>query len=261
MEIGISFGEWFKRRRKALDLIRDELAHRVGYSASALRKIKTNERRPSKQLIELLANFLEIPNEERETFFRIARGKPSTEGTKFSHHVPDLNLTQPTQASTPLIPIPLTPIIGRETELFAFCQMLADPQCRLLTITGMRGIGKTSLAIEIATTVMENFADGVRFISLASLTSPVFLVSTIAEALNISLIGSQDPRKHLLSALHEKRLMLVLDNAENLAQEAGLFAEMLQSAPFLQLLVTSREPLNIQWEWVFEIHGLTCSFR
>ena len=256
MEIDISFGDWLKKRRKALDLTREELAQRVGYSTSALRKIESDERRPSKQLIELLANILEIPTEEYETFLQIARGNLSIERMK-SPHLPNINLLQSPHASSTHIPIPPTTLIGRETELSALCQMLADPQCRLLTITGMGGIGKTRLAIETVSLLKENFADGVSFVPLASLTSPDFLVSAIADALNINLTGSQDSQKQLFNALSGKKLLLVLDNAETLLQEAGLFAEMLTNAPSLKLLVTSREQLNIQWEWVFEIQGLS----
>ena len=259
METDVSFGSWLQKRRKALDLTREEFSQKVGCSASALRKIETDERRPSNQLAELLANILEIPTEERETFIQIARGDLSIERMKSPPPPPRFNLLQQPQTFSPQIPIPPTPLIGRETELSALRQMLEDPQCRLMTLTGMGGIGKTRLAIKIANSIKEKFADGAGFVALAGLNSPAFLVSTIADALQLTLTGSQDPQRQLLNFLRKKKLLLVLDNAENLLPDVGLLVELLENAPFLKLLVTSREKLNIHWEWVFDIQGLSVS--
>jgi len=256
MDTEISFGHWLEKRRKALDLTREEFAQKVGCSASALRKIETDERRPSKQLAELIANTLDIPAEGRATFVRIARGDLSIERMKAPHPLPDLNLLQPSQSFSPHLPIPTTPLIGREIELAALRQKLEDPQCRLVTLTGMGGIGKTRLAIESANALKEKFTDGAGFVALAGLNSPAFLVSAITDALHLNLAGSQDPQMQLLNSLRVKELLLVLDNAENILPEVGLISEMLKNAPSLKLLVTSREHLNIQWEWVFELRGL-----
>ena len=161
------FGEWIKRRRKALDMTQDELAQRAGCSASALRKIETGERRPSKQLARLFAEALEIPVEDQPAFIRSARGELSSDrlqepGFITQHSLSDLGGQKDTQpdlslnrSSLPTIPpnrIPLsaTPLIGRETEFAPLEKLINDPQCRLLTLTGIGGIGKTRLAIEIA---------------------------------------------------------------------------------------------------------------
>jgi len=257
METDVSFGSWLQKRRKALDLTRDEFARKVGCSASALRKIESDERHPSRQLAELLASILQVPTEEREIFIKIARGDLSIERMKSPPPLHHFNLSQQPQTFSWQIPVPSTPLIGRETELATLRRKFADPQCRLVTITGMGGIGKTRLAIEIVNVLKEKFSDGVGFIALAGLNSPAFLVSAIADALHLGLTGSQDPQKQLLHFLRKKELLLVLDNAENLLPEVGLFVEMLENAPLLKLLVTSREQLSIQWEWVFELGGLT----
>jgi len=256
METVVSFGHWLQKRRKALDLTRNEFAQKVGCSASALRKIESDERHPSKQLAELIASFLEISDDEHDIFIRIARGELSIERMKPPSPLPRFNLTQQPQTFSPQIPIPPTPIIGRETELSTLCQMLENPQYRLVTITGMGGIGKTRLAIETANTIKERFTNGAGFVALAGLNAPAFLVSTIADALKLTMSGSQDTQKQLLNALRRKELLLVFDNAENLLPNVELFGEMLKNSPSLKLLVTSRERLNIKWEWVFEIQGL-----
>lgn len=254
----VYFGEWLKRHRKVLDLTQAELAQRAGCSVHALRKIEAGERRPSKQLAGLLANSLEIPSEEQTTFIRVARGELNIERLHIpgSFRAGDRSTHQKLSTARINLPSQITSFIGREVELAALGKLLTDPQCRLLTITGMGGIGKTRLAIEAACTAQDIFPDGVIFVALAALASPAFIVSAIMEALDLNLVGSQDPLEQLLEALREKKLLLVLDNAEDLLDEAELFSEMLKNASFLKLLVTSRERLNLQGEWVFEIYGL-----
>jgi len=252
------FGEWLKRRRKELDLTQAELAQRAGCSLPALRKIEAGVRRPSKQLAGLLAQSLEIPSEEQTTFIRVARGELNVERlhspSSFHSAVPSTDQKPPNSRIN--LPFQPTPFIGREAELAALGKLLADPNCRLLTLTGLGGIGKTRLAIEAASGNQKLFPDGVTFVALAALTSPAFIVSAIADASGYKLAGSEDPKKQLLSALREKRQLLVVDNAEHMLDEVGLFTEMLESAPFLKLLITSRERLNLQSEWVFDVQGL-----
>jgi len=256
MEIDISFGNWLQKRRKTLDLTREEFAQKVGCSVSALRKIETDERRPSKQLAELLADILEVPSDERELFIRIARGNLSIERMKTPLPLPDLNLLQSSLTFSPQIPIPFTPLIGRENELSALRQMLTDSQCRLITLIGPGGSGKTRLAIQIAAEQYENFHDHVFYISLAGLRNTEFIVPTIAEALHFTFVGSMDPRVQLLNHLKSKSLLLVLDNFEHLLDGANLLAEIYQQTSEVKLLVTSRERLNLQGEWLFEVQGL-----
>ena len=257
MDTGLSFGHWLEKRRKALDLTREEFANKVGCSASALRKIETDERRPSKQLAELLATTLDIPTEERAAFIRIARGELSIERMKFPPPLPDFNPLPPAQTFSPRIPIPPTPLIGRETELAALCQMLGDPQCRIITLVGPGGIGKTRLAIETASVQRERFANGVYFVSLASLNSPEFIIPAINEALGFSPFGPVDPKKQLFNFLREQEMLIVLDNIEHLMGGVNLLAEILECSPKLKLLVTSRERLDLMGEWSFEVHGLS----
>ena len=168
------------------------------------------------------------------------------------------------------LPTQPTLFIGRETELAEITALLADPACRLLTLVGPGGIGKTRLAIEAAR--RSGLAHGARFVSLAPLSSAEPLVPAVAEAVGLTLYGSTDPKEQLFSYLRDQELLLVLDNFEHLllppspneaaadppgGDGTGLVADLLAHAPRLKFLVTSRERLNLQSEWIFNVEGLT----
>ena len=124
-----------------------------------------------------------------------------------------------------------------------------------MTLVGPGGIGKTRLAIEAARQHVALFPDGVYFVPLAPVESPHLLASVIAEALSVSLSGSENASTQLVRALRDKRLLLVLDNFEHLLEGTGLLTDLLD-APNIKLVVTSRERLNLQEEWVEEVAGL-----
>jgi DNA-binding SARP family transcriptional activator/predicted ATPase len=167
--------------------------------------------------------------------------------------------------------------VGRERELGQIARHLADPACRLVTLVGPGGIGKTRLALEAARAYTRpesmrlepNFAAGLYFVPLASLQADpdrtdLFdaLVSAIAEAVALTFRGSSDLKAQLLNYLRPKALLLIFDNVEHLLTGSGagpileLLLDLLRQAPRLKLLVTSRERLNLQQEWVIEIGGL-----
>lgn len=257
MGIEVSFGAWVSQQRKALALTREQLAQYVGYSVSSLRKIESDERRPSQQMAELLAQGLQIVLDERPLFIKVARGVEGVEPPGAVRPVSAAAWARPAPPP-PISSLPalFTPLVGREVELAALARLLRNPQCRLLTLIGQVGIGKTRLAIEVASTQGELFPDGVYFVPLVSLPSPEFIVPTIADALGFTLSASIDPKLQLLNHLREKCLLLVLDGLEHLLEGAGLLAELLQQAPALKLLVTSCERLSLQAEWLFVLQGL-----
>ena len=260
MDPPLSIGDWLQRRRKALGLTREQLAQRVGYSVSSLRKIEAGERRPSSQVAELLANGLELPPEARPTFLKVARGVLSVERLP-----PPAPLITPSAQVAPLarpteqrLPVNPTPLIGRQRELAELAQLLADPACRLITLVGPGGIGKTRLAIRAARQAADTFADGAAFVPLAPLTSLRFVAPAVASAVGFTFAGPAGAERQVLDYLCPKHLLLVMDNAEHLLADgaAELLARLLQCAAGVKLLVTSREVLQLEGEWVFEVHGL-----
>ncbi len=152
--------------------------------------------------------------------------------------------------------VPSTSFVGRDAELASIAALLDDRQCRLLTLVGPGGIGKTRLALQSIAEQRESFRDGVYFISLTSISSPELIPSTIASALQIAFYDASDPRLQLASYLREKQMLLVLDNFEHLLNGVDLLTNILQAAPEVKLLVTSRERLNLLEEWALTVDGL-----
>ncbi|GAB4440533.1 MAG: BTAD domain-containing putative transcriptional regulator [Chloroflexi bacterium OHK40] len=168
---------------------------------------------------------------------------------------PSLSPRAPGGAQVP--PQPLTSFVGRQRDIETLVQQLNDPACRLLTLVGPGGIGKTRLALELATHCRATFTDGVAIIALDSLTVPAHVPGAIAAALGLVLPGSGDGWQALAAALRGRAQLLVLDNLEQLAgAAAAALATLLRSAPGLTLLVTSREALRLPEEWLWTVGGL-----
>ncbi len=154
------------------------------------------------------------------------------------------------------LPRPATPFTGRSPELDDLAEQLADPACRLVTLLGPGGIGKTRLALEAAREQVGVFSDGVFFIPLGAVTDCARLPAAIAEGLGIQLLPHENTHAQLTNALSAKSMLLVLDTLEQLTGAALCLAELLQAAPRLVILATSRARLNLQEEWVYLLEGL-----
>jgi predicted ATPase/DNA-binding CsgD family transcriptional regulator len=150
-----------------------------------------------------------------------------------------------------------TPFVGRTKELGDITARLLNPECRLLTLTGLGGSGKTRLAIEAAGALAPRFPDGTVFVGLQSLTQSDLLVYTLAQALGLMLYGEHEPETQLFSYLREKSLLLLLDNFEHLLTATALISAILIYAPQVKILVTSREALNLQEEWLYPLKGMS----
>lgn len=158
----------------------------------------------------------------------------------------------------PALPTFGTSFIGRQAEQRAMQRLLADPACRMLSVVGPGGIGKTRLAVQLAAALQGTaaFSDGVYFVNLAPVTGASHLPLAVAETLHLTLQGTDEPLAQVQRALTGTRRLLVLDNFEHLIPAAPQLVALLETCAHLKLLVTSRERLNVQEEWVFALEGL-----
>jgi predicted ATPase len=155
------------------------------------------------------------------------------------------------------VPVPLTPLLGRDEEIGCIRALLDAQGTRLLTLTGPGGIGKTRLAIEAATQVAPNFAHGACFVVLASVRDPQLVVGAVAQALGLQDSGDRAMQDTLVSVLRDRHLLLVLDNVEHLMSSvAPWLADLLAECPLLHVMVTSRIAVQIDGEQRFVVPPL-----
>jgi len=155
------------------------------------------------------------------------------------------------------LPVPPTALIGREKEVQAVCDLLRNPQVRLLTLAGTGGVGKTRLALEAARVLRTDFADGVCFVPLAPISDPERVMPTIAGVLGLWEVGDRPLVEQVQDALRGREVLLLLDNFEQVSTAAFQLSALLASCPRLRLLVTSRAVLHLSGEYEFPVPPLT----
>lgn len=155
------------------------------------------------------------------------------------------------------LPAELTPLVGRDTELGEVCSMYAAEGCRLVTVTGPGGTGKTRLALAAAVKLGMRMADGVGWVNLAPLTQTQQVPAAIAAALGLEDRAGEDPLKVVARFLRSRQLLLVLDNFEHLAEAWPVVMDLLTAAPDLRIMTTSRQRLGLRAEYEYELAPLT----
>lgn len=244
-----SFGAWVKQRRKHLHVTQQTLATRAGCAVTTLRKVEANRLRLSRQLAARLALALALPDTLHDIFQHAARTPDAA--------VPAALQTATLAPSTPptptaQLPLPPTPLIGREHDLAALRTLILQPDVRLISILGLPGVGKTHLGLQIAVELAPAFTDGARFVALAEINQPELVLPAIAQALDLYVNPAQPLLDPLLAMLRDKHLLLLIDSAEHVTQAAATFATLLAYAPHVKILVTSRRALHLAGEqrWI-----------
>lgn len=248
----------FAQRQLAIDPLREE-AHCQRMAAFVLQGRRNEALAHYEQLVDLLRRELDVaPSPAAAALCAELRREDST-------------ATQPLQSPRHFtaqarrshnLPPQFTPFVGREGLLATIHERLDQDECRLLTLVGAGGAGKTRLAVEATRQRLQRHAEGVWFVDLSGLDRAGQLPLAIAQALGLVLpphARTDDERRAaLVRMVHDRNLLLVLDNYEQLLPDTGLITKLLRGAPWLRLLVTSRAPLHLRAEWLVDVEGLPC---
>lgn len=189
---------------------------------------------------------------------RLASNDPCSERSKKEQQESHISPRARVRGTLPFtsLPLPLTPLIGREQEVLGLKRMLGQQTRRFVTVTGMGGVGKTHLALTVAGELVPAFADGVIFLSLEAVTNSDLVLLTMASALGISVRKQRSLQASLAAFLQTKHLLLVLDNFEQVADAASQITSLVMACPNLCVLTTSRMALHISGEQVFPLSPL-----
>lgn len=256
MESPATFGQWVRARRSSLRLTQGELARTIFCSEITIRKIESDERRPSPEIARGLADQLQLPADLLPRFLKVARGDLNAD------HLPQLH----SQNGQPLhwlpvlsradLAIPETSFLGRTQDIAQLCERLQQPDLRLLTLVGPPGIGKSRLSLHVAAELSDAFLNGVHFVPLAPLRDAELVPDAIAQLFGFAESAYPTPLDYLRAELAARHLLLILDNFEQVLPASRFVQELLAVAPGVKMLITSRVPLGLPAEQTFSVPPL-----
>jgi predicted ATPase/DNA-binding XRE family transcriptional regulator len=237
-----TFGAQLKALREAAGFTQEELATIAGLSVQAVGALERGaRRRPHVDTVRALSAALDLTGATRDALLKSARAPAHDAAVD--------------ELSRPALPLALTALLGRDSDLQTLRLWLADPTARLITLIGPGGVGKTRIALELARAIAEERATHVVFLGLASVRDPAFVAPAIAEALGLSDVTTVDLPRHA-RVVCDQPTLLVLDNCEHVLDGMPLVAALLASAVSLRVLATSRAPLHVRGEREYNVGPL-----
>ena len=255
-EMDASFGAVLRRYRLAACLTQEALARRAGLGATTIAALERNRHgTPHHETLALLGEAMALAPEDRAHL--LAAAQPAGAGAVTP--APASSAARSTQEPTHPAPLPLpsTPLIGRDQELADLALLLQQSGTRLLTLTGAGGVGKTRLALALAASLAASYSDGVWLVELAALTDPALVPGAVLAALGLRAEAGRTPLATLTERLHRQRVLLVFDNCEHLILAcATLVSDLLRQCAGLQVLATSREGLAVHGEHLYRVPSL-----
>ena len=236
-----SFGAKLRLLRESAGLTQEELAARAGLTRNAVSALERGERRrPYPHTVRSLAGAMDLSEPERAALVAAVPGRQDRPA----------GFLKPATLPAP------TPLLGRERDLREVLDLLHRPEGRLLTLTGVGGVGKTSLAVRAAHDSAELFGHGVAFVAFAPLGDPALVLPSVVRALGLTEPRGATSRDVLLSYLRDKRMLLTLDNFEHVLEAAAEVADLLGACPHLAVMATSRAPLRVRGEQEYPVEPL-----
>ncbi len=252
-----TFGELLRHLRERAGLTQRELARQVGYHYSYISRLEKNERSPDASTLEaLFIPALGLEDEPRWIGRLLNLAREEAAGIPAPGSQSALPPDSVIEESLHLLPISLTPLLGREQETARLEQLLRDEKIRLITLVGAPGVGKTRLALHLAHQMQEYFPGGVLFIDLTRASDARGVLPEVAGVLGLPEASEAQMLTRIVNVLKQKSILLVLDNFEHVLDAAPKVVLMIGNSPGVRALVTSREALNIPGEVEFPLHPL-----